>query len=156
VTQKRRMTSGAGSRRAIPQFAMSEAWSNALRDGFAEEVVPAPGLRVDVMALGPKGEVWVIECKSGPGGLSCGPQVAGLSGLVRPVLLGGGRNFPTEILPEGTGLILADGYDAEIVRMGPETALAPAPAQGDAAEVRPPRRARLQALRDPGVSPFFL
>ena len=30
-----------------------------------EELVPAPGLRVDVMALGPKGEVWVVECKSG-------------------------------------------------------------------------------------------
>jgi len=29
-----------------------------------EELVPTRGLRVDVMALGPKGEVWVIECKS--------------------------------------------------------------------------------------------
>ena len=29
-----------------------------------EELVPTSGLRVDVMALGPKGEVWVIECKS--------------------------------------------------------------------------------------------
>ena len=29
-----------------------------------EELVPAPGLRVDLMALGPKGEIWVIECKS--------------------------------------------------------------------------------------------
>ncbi len=29
-----------------------------------EELVPAPGLRVVVMALGPKGEVWIIECKS--------------------------------------------------------------------------------------------
>ena len=34
--------------------------------GFAsvEELVPTRGLRVDVMALGPKGEVWVVECKS--------------------------------------------------------------------------------------------
>ena len=30
-----------------------------------DELVPVPGLRVDLMALGPKGEVWVIECKSG-------------------------------------------------------------------------------------------
>lgn len=29
-----------------------------------EELVPTKGLRVDVMALGPKGEVWIIECKS--------------------------------------------------------------------------------------------
>ena len=29
-----------------------------------EEFVPSKGLRVDVMALGPKGEFWIIECKS--------------------------------------------------------------------------------------------
>ena len=29
-----------------------------------EELAPAPGLRVDVMALGPKAEIWVVECKS--------------------------------------------------------------------------------------------
>lgn len=29
-----------------------------------EEFTPERGLRVDVMALGPKGEFWVIECKS--------------------------------------------------------------------------------------------
>ncbi|HAC48079.1 MAG TPA: DNA repair protein MmcB-related protein, partial [Sulfitobacter sp.] len=34
--------------------------------GFAsvEELVPTRGLRVDVMALGPKGEIWIVECKS--------------------------------------------------------------------------------------------
>lgn len=29
-----------------------------------EEFVPKRGLRVDVFALGHKGEIWVIECKS--------------------------------------------------------------------------------------------
>ena len=29
-----------------------------------EEFVPERGKRVDVMAVGPKGEIWVIECKS--------------------------------------------------------------------------------------------
>ena len=28
------------------------------------EFVPAPGLRVDLMALGPRGEIWIVECKS--------------------------------------------------------------------------------------------
>ncbi len=28
------------------------------------EFVPARGLRVDVMSLGPKGEIWIVECKS--------------------------------------------------------------------------------------------
>lgn len=30
-----------------------------------EEFTPERGKRVDVMAIGPKGEIWVIECKSG-------------------------------------------------------------------------------------------
>ena len=29
-----------------------------------EEFVPSRGLRVDLMALGAKGELWIIECKS--------------------------------------------------------------------------------------------
>lgn len=28
------------------------------------ELVPTRGLRVDVMALGPKGEIWIVEFKS--------------------------------------------------------------------------------------------
>jgi hypothetical protein len=38
-------------------------------------------------------------------------------------------DFPVELLPEETGLILADPYDAEIVRLGPETKLAGAGAR---------------------------
>ena len=29
-----------------------------------EEFVPIRGARVDIMAIGPKGELWIIECKS--------------------------------------------------------------------------------------------
>ncbi|HSF90571.1 MAG TPA: MmcB family DNA repair protein, partial [Paracoccaceae bacterium] len=35
-------------------------------------------------------------------------------------------DFPLELLPEDTGLIIADPYDAEIQRYGPETKLAAA------------------------------
>ena len=37
----------------------------ALDFACVEEFTLATGLRVDLMALGPKGEVWVVECKSG-------------------------------------------------------------------------------------------
>ena len=30
-----------------------------------EEFVPHRGLRVDLMAIGPESEIWIIECKSG-------------------------------------------------------------------------------------------
>ena len=47
-----------------------------------EELVPTPGLRVDVMALGPKGEIWIIECKSSRADYRADQKVAGLSGVV--------------------------------------------------------------------------
>ena len=53
---------------ALPGVRLARGVCRALRAlDFAtvEEMVPTPGLRVDVMALGPKGELWVIECKSG-------------------------------------------------------------------------------------------
>src|SRR6056297_442523 len=59
-------------------------------------------------------------------------------------------DFPTDLLPEATGLIIADAYDAEILRMAPETKLAGA--RRNALIRRFARHAalRLQGLRDPG------
>ena len=37
---------------------------NSLGYASIEEFVPSRGLRVDIMALGPKGELWIVECKS--------------------------------------------------------------------------------------------
>jgi hypothetical protein len=121
-----------------------------------EEVVPAPGLRVDVMALGPKGELWVIECKSGLADYRSDHKWKGYLDWCDRFFWAVDGNFPTEILPDGTGLVLADGYGAEILRMGPETPLAPARRKAMLLKFARHAARRLQALRDPGVSPFFL
>ena len=54
--------------------------------GFAslEEFVPTRGLRVDVLALGPKGELWVIECKSSRARIS--PQTTNGKGIWNGVI----------------------------------------------------------------------
>ena len=89
-----------------------------------EEMVPTPGLRVDLMALGPKGEVWVIECKSGRADFRADQKWRLYLEWCDRFFWAVDADFPTELLPDGTGLMLADAYDAEIVRMGPETPLA--------------------------------
>ena len=61
-------------------------------------------------------------------------------------------DFPTDLLPDETGLILADSYGAEIVRMGPETPLAGARRKALMRAFARNAALRLQALRDPGVS----
>lgn len=91
-----------------------------------EEFVPAPGLRVDVLALGPKGELWVVECKSGRADFMGDHKWQGYLEFCDRFFWAVDGEFPTDLLPEGTGLIVADAYDAEILRMGPETRLAPA------------------------------
>jgi hypothetical protein len=115
-----------------------------------EELVPASGLRVDVMALGPKGEIWVIECKSGRADYQTDRKWQGYLEWCDRFFWAVDADFPTALLPEGTGLILADAYDAEIIRMGPEAPLAPARRKVMVQKFARHAALRLQSLRDPG------
>lgn len=127
-----------------------------LRDlGFAcvEELVPAPGLRVDVMALGPKGEIWVVECKSSRADFTSDRKWTGYLEWCDRFFWAVGADFPNELLPAETGLILADGYGAELVRDAPEARLAPARRKTVIQKFARHAALRLQALRDPGISP---
>jgi len=121
-----------------------------------EEVVPTPGLRVDVMALGPKGEIWVVECKSGRADFRTDRKWQGYLDWCDRFFWAVDADFPTDLLPQGTGLILADGYDAEILRMGPETPLAGARRRMMLQKFARHAALRLQALRDPGLSGLSL
>ena len=63
--------------------------------------------------------------------------------------------FPSELLSLETGLIVADGYDAEILRMGPESKLAPARRKVMMQKFARTAALRLQGLRDPDfVEPY--
>jgi len=129
-----------------------------LGHGFVtvEELVPAPGLRVDVMALGPKGEIWVIECKSGRADFAADRKWQNYLEWCDRFFWAVDTDFPAAILPVETGLIVGDDYDAEILRMAPEQALAPARRKVMVQKFARHAALRLQALRDPGISGSFL
>jgi len=114
-----------------------------------EEFVPQRGLRVDVMGLGPKGEIWVIECKSSRADFTSDAKWRGYLEWSDRYFWAVDADFPTDLLPEGTGLIIADGYDAEILRMGPETKLAPARRTALIRKFARNAAQRLHAYRDP-------
>ena len=120
------------------------------------EVVPSPGLRVDVMALGPKGEIWIVECKSGRADFMTDRKWQGYLDWCDRFFWAVDADFPTDLLPQGTGLILADAYDAEILRMGPQTPLAGARRKSIVQTFARHAALRLQALRDPGLSGLSL
>lgn len=116
-----------------------------------EEFTPERGKRVDVMALGPKGEIWVIECKSSREDFRTDQKWDGYLEWCDRYFWAVDLDFPTELLPDDTGLIIADAYNAEIIRMAPEDKLAPA--RRKALTLRFARQAarRLRAYRDPRV-----
>ncbi len=115
-----------------------------------EELVPARGLRVDVMGLGPKGEIWIVECKSSRADFLSDGKWQGYLEWCDRFFWAVDAEFPVELLPDETGLILADAYDAEILRMGPETRLAPARRKVMVQKFARHAALRWHATRDPG------
>lgn len=122
--------------------------------GFAsvEEFVPSRGLRVDVMGLGPKGELWVVECKSSRADYQSDCKWQGYLEWCDRYFWAVDQTFPTEVLPDGTGLIIADAFDAEIIRMAPEDRLSPARRKAMVQKFATHAARRLHALRDPGFT----
>ena len=115
-----------------------------------EELVPAPGLRVDVMALGPRGEIWIIECKSCRADFQTDRKWHKYIEWCDRYFWAVGEDFPVELLPEDTGLIVADGYDAEIVRLGSESKLAAPRRKTLTQKFARHAASRWHAARDPG------
>ena len=116
-----------------------------------EEFVPSRGLRVDVMGLGPKGEIWVVECKSSRADYQSDSKWQGYLEWCDRFFWAVDTEFPVDLLPTKTGLIVADAYDAEIIRMGPESKLAPTRRKKMIQKFAVDAARRLQTLRDPKV-----
>jgi hypothetical protein len=114
-----------------------------------EEFTPERGKRVDVMALGPKGEIWVVECKSSRADFMSDGKWRGYLQWCDRYFWAVGPDFPVELLPDGTGLIMADSYSAEIIRMGPETRLAAARRAALTRRFARHAARRLQSVLDP-------
>lgn len=123
--------------------------------GFAcvEELVPARGLRVDLMALGPKGEIWIVECKSSRADFTSDGKWQGYLEWADRFFWAVDQDFPTDLLPQDSGLIIADAYGGEILRMPDETKLAPARRKVMVQKFAFCAARRLQYLRDPDMGP---
>ena len=104
------------------------------------------------MALGPKGEVWIIECKSSRADFTSDHKWQGYLEWCDRYFWAVDEAFPTDLLPDDTGLIIADAYDAEIIRMGPETKLAPARRKVMTQKFARHAALRHHAARDPDLA----
>ncbi|MDF3854909.1 MmcB family DNA repair protein [Paracoccus sp. P2] len=117
------------------------------------EFVPAGGLRVDVISVTPKGEIWVVECKSCRADFISDRKWQGYLEFCDRFFWAVDADFPEDLLPEGSGLIRADSWGAELVRMAPESRLAGARRSRLLRDIARVSTARLLALTDPmGIS----
>ncbi|QIK40310.1 MmcB family DNA repair protein [Pontivivens nitratireducens] len=83
------------------------------------EFTPVRGLRVDVIGLTAKGEIWIVECKSSLGDFRSDAKWQNYLEWCDRFFWAVPQDFPVEVLPEDTGLMIADRFDAAIVRDAP-------------------------------------
>ena len=83
------------------------------------EFSPIRGLRVDIVALGPSDEIWIVECKSGKNDFKSDNKWHNYLDWCDRYFWAVAAEFPIDILPSDTGLIIADPYDASILREAP-------------------------------------
>lgn len=105
-----------------PGQLLARGTARHLRDlGLASvlELVPTRGLRVDIMALTPKGEIWIVECKSCRADFMSDHKWQGYLDWCDRFFWAVDAEFPQDLLPTETGLICADPYGAAILRDAP-------------------------------------
>ena len=111
------------------------------------EVVLPNGRRADLMALGRRGEILIVEVKSGVedfrADFKWGEYLAYCDAFAFAV----GPEFPREHLPVEPGLIVADGFGGAVLREPPR-----APLAGARRKALTLAFARLAALRAGGAA----
>lgn len=123
-------------------------------EGFAPvtEFIPARGLRADVTALARDGEIWTVECKSSAADYRADSKWRGYLGWCDRFLFAVPEDFPTDLLPEDEGLIVGDGYGAEIIRPARLRPLATARRKAQTRRLFRAAALRLRAIEDPGAA----
>lgn len=111
------------------------------------EVALPNGRRADLMAIGPKGDVLIVEVKSSLEDFRVDRKWGEYAPYCDAFYFSVAPSFPDGVLPDAPGLIVADGFGGAVVREAPLTPLAPARRKALTLAF-----ARLAALRAAGVN----
>ncbi len=84
------------------------------------------GRRADVMAIGPRGDIVICEVKSGIEDYRVDRKWGEYGPFCDAFYFAVAPEFPSDILPDHPGLIVADGFGGALVRDAPSSPLAPA------------------------------
>lgn len=84
------------------------------------EVPLANGRRADVLGIGPKAEIWIVEIKSSLVDFQVDTKWPHYKDFCDRFFFAKPPELDPDIFPASEGLIVADSHDAEILRMAPE------------------------------------
>ena len=139
-------------RQSPTALAVARGTARLLRSlGFSciAEMSLTSGRRADLVALGGDGELWMVEIKSSIEDFRADQKWPEYRWHCDRLFFATGPHVPLDIFPDDTGLILADGYGAEMVRDAPQHRLAGATRRSMTLRFARAAALRLQGLSDP-------
>lgn len=112
--------------------------------------MPLPdGRRADIMALTPEGQFLVLEVKSGPRDFLADAKWPDYRAWCDRLYFAVDLDFPQALLPEDSGLVMAAGLEAALLREAPHHPLAAARRRALLHRFARQAAGRLAALHDP-------
>ncbi|HEX2217128.1 MAG TPA: MmcB family DNA repair protein [Xanthobacteraceae bacterium] len=141
-------------RQSATALSVARGTSRLMRSlGFScvAEMPLTSGRRADLVALAPDGEISIIEIKSSLEDFRADHKWPEYRWHCDRLYFATAPHVPLDIFPHDAGLILADGYGAEIVRGAPEHRLAGATRRSMLLRYGRLAALRLQALTDPAA-----
>ncbi len=119
--------------------------------GLCELTLPN-GRRADIMALGDKHAIWIIEIKASLSDFQTDHKWQDYLEHCDQFYFAVGPEFPREVLPETTGLIIADRFGGQIERPAPQHALSAARRKTLTLRFARMAASRLGAILDPDAA----
>ena len=114
------------------------------------EVSLATGRRADLMGVGPKGEIWIVEIKSSLQDYQVDNKWPEYHDYCDKFFFAKPPELDAAIFPEDQGLIVADGHGADIMRQAAEDKLSAARRKALMLRIARMGADRIHQLMDPG------
>jgi hypothetical protein len=113
------------------------------------ELPLASGRRADLVAIGGDGEIWIVEIKSSITDFRVDQKWPDYRAHCDRLFFATAPHVPADIFPDDAGLIVADGYGAEMLREAPEHRLHASTRKSMLLCFARAAALRLQSLADP-------
>jgi hypothetical protein len=118
------------------------------------EVPLANGRRADVLGVGPKGEIWIVEIKSSLIDFQVDAKWPNYKDFCDRFFFAKPPELDPDIFPASEGLIVADAHDAAVLRMAEHFPLPGARRKAMLLKLSRLGADRVHTLMDPGENKF--